>query len=104
MQHHVAVEVPARAVGDEAGRELVAVVQRPGDAEGLGPLEVPHADGEHRRISPQAYFYRDRFGLSPDDFPGARDCDANTMAIPLHNRMSDDDCDYVIETLCGLER
>ena len=48
--------------------------------------------------------YRDRFGLSPDDFPGARDCDANTMAIPLHNRMSEDDYDHVIETLCRLDR
>ena len=46
--------------------------------------------------------YRDRFGLSPDDFPGARDCDANTMAIPLHNRMSDEDLDHVIDTLRAL--
>ena len=46
--------------------------------------------------------YRDRFGLSPDDFPGARDCDANTMAIPLHNRMSHEDHQHVIDTLCAL--
>jgi dTDP-4-amino-4,6-dideoxygalactose transaminase len=44
-------------------------------------------------------YYRDRFGLKRDDYPGARDCDANTMAIPLHNRMSDDDYAYVIENL-----
>ncbi len=37
--------------------------------------------------------YRDRFGYSADDFPAARDCDRNTMAIPLHNRMSEDDYD-----------
>jgi len=47
-------------------------------------------------------YYRDRLGLSPDDFPAARDCDANTMALPLHNRMSEDDYDYVIGTLCAL--
>jgi dTDP-4-amino-4,6-dideoxygalactose transaminase len=47
-------------------------------------------------------YYRDRFGLSPDDCPGARDCDANTMAIPLHNRMSDEDHDHVISTLRAL--
>ena len=47
-------------------------------------------------------YYRDRFGLSPDDFPGARDCDANTMAIPLHNRLSEEDHQYVIDTLCAL--
>lgn len=46
--------------------------------------------------------YRDRFGFSPDDFPGARDCDRNTMAIPLHNRMSADDYEHVIATLCAI--
>jgi dTDP-4-amino-4,6-dideoxygalactose transaminase len=44
-------------------------------------------------------YYRERFGIKSDDYPGARDCDANTMAIPLHNRMSDDDYAYVIESL-----
>lgn len=47
-------------------------------------------------------FYRERFGLSPDDFPGARDCDAYTMAIPLHNRMTPDDYAYVIDALRSL--
>lgn len=44
-------------------------------------------------------YYRERFGIRPDDFPGARDCDTNTMAIPLHNRMSEDDYAYVVEAL-----
>ena len=44
-------------------------------------------------------YYRERFNLNPDDYPGARDCDANTMAIPLHNRMSPEDYAYVVETL-----
>lgn len=43
--------------------------------------------------------YRDRLGVKTDDYPGARDCDANTMAIPLHNRMSQEDYDYVIAKL-----
>ena len=46
--------------------------------------------------------YRDRFGFSPDDFPSARDCDRNSMAIPLHNRMSADDYEHVIATLCAI--
>ncbi|MDP1531980.1 MAG: DegT/DnrJ/EryC1/StrS family aminotransferase, partial [Rubrivivax sp.] len=46
--------------------------------------------------------YRDRYGLKPDDLPGARDCDAHTMAIPLHNRMSADDYAYVVEALRGI--
>jgi perosamine synthetase len=43
--------------------------------------------------------YRDRFHLKPGDFPGARDCDAQTMAIPLHNRMSAEDFQYVASAL-----
>jgi len=44
-------------------------------------------------------YYRDRYGIKPDDFPGAKACENNTMAIPLHNRMTDDDYAYVIECL-----
>lgn len=44
-------------------------------------------------------YYRDRLGLQADDYPAARDCDANTMAIPLHNRMSDADYEHVISSL-----
>jgi dTDP-4-amino-4,6-dideoxygalactose transaminase len=46
-------------------------------------------------------FYRQKYGLQPDDFPGARDCDRHTMAIPLHNRMSEEDYEYVVEQLRG---
>jgi perosamine synthetase len=51
---------------------------------------------------PMLGYYRERFGLAADDFPGARDCDANTMAIPLHNRMAAEDYEYVIDTLCAI--
>lgn len=44
-------------------------------------------------------YYRNRFGLAPDDFPAARDCDAQTMAIPLHNRMSAEDYRYVADAI-----
>ena len=44
-------------------------------------------------------YYVDRFGFSPDDFPGARDCERNTMAIPLHNRMTDEDYAYVVRMI-----
>ena len=47
-------------------------------------------------------YYRDRFGFNQGDYPGARDCDANTMAIPLHNRMTTDDYHYVVETIKAL--
>lgn len=44
-------------------------------------------------------YYRDQLGLTPDDYPGARDCDAHTMAIPLHNRMVADDYAHVVAVL-----
>ena len=44
-------------------------------------------------------YYRERFGLKPADFPAARDADAQSMAIPLHNRMAEDDYRYVVESL-----
>jgi perosamine synthetase len=47
-------------------------------------------------------YYRRRFGFASDDFPGARDCDHNSMAIPLHNRMTPEDYAYVIAALRAL--
>lgn len=44
-------------------------------------------------------YYRERLGCSDDDFPGARDCDRHSMAIPLHNRMSEDDYAHVVAML-----
>ena len=48
-------------------------------------------------------YYRNKFGLAPDDYPAARDCDANTMAIPLHNRMTSEDYAHVVSVLKGLD-
>lgn len=44
-------------------------------------------------------YYRERFGLKPEDYPNARDCDLNTLAIPLHNRMMEKDYAYVVSAL-----
>jgi perosamine synthetase len=44
-------------------------------------------------------YYRDRFNLKEGDFPGARDCNNHTMAIPLHNRMNKEDCAYVVSAI-----
>ena len=47
-------------------------------------------------------YYKERYGLLPEHYPAARDCDANTMAIPLHNRMSADDYAHIVAALKGL--
>ena len=44
-------------------------------------------------------YYRNKYGLDPDDYPAARDCDRFTMAIPLHNAMTADDYAYVVDAL-----
>jgi perosamine synthetase len=49
-------------------------------------------------------YYRDRFMIQPDDYPAARDCDAHSMAIPLHNRMSAEDFDYVVDAMLALRK
>jgi dTDP-4-amino-4,6-dideoxygalactose transaminase len=44
-------------------------------------------------------FYRREMGTQAEDFPGAAQCDRLTMAIPLHNRMVEEDYRYVVEAL-----
>lgn len=47
-------------------------------------------------------YYRDEFLILETDFPVARDSAQFTMAIPLHNRMSIDDCEYVVRAIKSL--
>lgn len=47
-------------------------------------------------------FYKEKYGLKPDDYPNARMANDQTMAIPLHNRMTDDDYAYVVEGIKSL--
>ena len=49
-------------------------------------------------------FYQRRFGFRPGDFPTARRCAEQTLAIPLHNSMSPDDYACVVEALREIER
>lgn len=44
-------------------------------------------------------FYREKFGIEPDDFPQAKNANNYSMALPLHNKMDKEDFDYIIETL-----
>jgi dTDP-4-amino-4,6-dideoxygalactose transaminase len=46
--------------------------------------------------------YVEKYKIKPDDFPGARACDQNSMAIPLHNRMLEADYEYVVHALKSL--
>jgi dTDP-4-amino-4,6-dideoxygalactose transaminase len=44
-------------------------------------------------------YYRNKYRLDPDAYPGARDCARYSMAIPLHNRMAADDYRRVVQAL-----
>lgn len=43
--------------------------------------------------------YRNRCSYATEDFPASRDCDRYSMAIPLHNRMTEDDYSYVVQEI-----
>lgn len=64
-------------------------------------MKALYAKGIHTRPGTHAIhmlgFYRQKFGFTPDDFPGAYDCDRYSMAIPLHNRMVAEDYEYVVK-------
>jgi perosamine synthetase len=47
-------------------------------------------------------YYKDKFGLNIDDYPVARDCDCYSIAIPLHNQMTSEDYQYVVEVIKSL--
>jgi len=47
-------------------------------------------------------FYKNKYALRADDFPGARDANDFSMAIPLHNRMVEEDFQYVVAVLKAL--
>lgn len=47
-------------------------------------------------------YFRDKYGFSPDDFPAARDCERNSMALPLHNQMSQEDYEFVVSAIRSL--
>jgi dTDP-4-amino-4,6-dideoxygalactose transaminase len=46
--------------------------------------------------------YRERFGFVDDDFPAAAECERTSLAIPLHNEMTEDDYRRVVAALFDL--
>ena len=77
--------------------QILAPIPRNDIMEKLQDIGISTRPGTH--AVHMLSIYRDRFGLKPNDFPGARDCDANTMAIPLHNQMVKEDYEYVVNAL-----
>lgn len=47
-------------------------------------------------------FYKNLYGIKADDFPNAKNANDFSMAIPLHNRMTAEDYEYVVNTIKSL--
>jgi perosamine synthetase len=43
--------------------------------------------------------YATMYNIQPNDFPGAFNADQYSMSIPMHNRMSPEDFEYIVNTL-----
>ncbi len=48
-------------------------------------------------------YYRDKYRIHADDYPGAKLCYENSMALPLHNNMTKDDYTYVVECIRSIK-
>ena len=44
-------------------------------------------------------YYKNRFGFAPDDYPNAYVCDHLSITLPLYVQMTDDDQEYVVDTI-----
>lgn len=47
-------------------------------------------------------YYAKKFGYKPEDYPGARFANDQSMAIPLHNKMTEKDYSYIINILLNI--
>ena len=44
-------------------------------------------------------YYKNRFGYVPEDMPNAYACDHLSITLPLYMQMTDDDQEYVVDTI-----
>ena len=44
-------------------------------------------------------YFQKTLGYRNEDLPGASECAANSLAIPLHNCLNQDDVDYVCSAI-----
>ena len=85
-QAYVTYVDPAKA--PRPRNEMMEILQQKGIATRPGTHAV-HALG----------FYKEKYGFKNDDFAGAWACDQNTLAIPLHNKMTEEDYAWVVKAL-----
>jgi perosamine synthetase len=66
-------------------------------------MEYLHQNGVASRPGTHAIhmlsYYKKKYSLSQSDFPGATSCALNSLALPLHNKMTSSDVKYVVKLL-----
>jgi len=71
-------------------------------------MKTLYTKGIHTRPGTHAVhmlgLYTQKFGFTPDHFQGSRDCDCYSMAIPLHNRMTQEDYEFIVKNIKGLDK
>lgn len=77
--------------------ESKAPVSRNDMMEKLQQMGVSTRPGTH--APHMLNYYAEKYNIKPDDFPGARDCNNYSMSIPLFNKMTKEDYDYVVYCL-----
>lgn len=102
------IRPPARPEGGQHAWQAYVTYVDPGQAPKPRNelMQILHENGIATRPGTHAVhmlgYYRDKFGFSPDDFPGARDCERNSMALPLHNQMTQEDYEFVVSAIRAL--
>ena len=49
-------------------------------------------------------YYKNKYGLTNEEFPNSTYCSENSIAIPLHNKIKQSEIDYVVETFYKLNK
>lgn len=81
--------------------ESKAPVSRNEIMEKLQQMGVSTRPGTH--APHMLHYYAEKYGIRADDFPGARDCNNYSMSIPLFNKMTKEDYDYVVYCLKSIK-
>jgi dTDP-4-amino-4,6-dideoxygalactose transaminase len=77
--------------------ESKAPVSRNDMMEKLQQMGVSTRPGTH--APHMLNYYAEKYNIKPDDFPGAKDCNNYSMSIPLFNKMTNEDYEYVVHCL-----
>ena len=47
-------------------------------------------------------YWRDRYGLKPEDFPVALDCYQRVVSLPIYSKMTDENVERVIQAVSSV--